>query len=121
MAPRLFFRISFANATLLSVAYLSLGAAIELVRRIFNPRWAESLSLTMESFPARLMELMGLLEPLRAAYGRDELSAFGVRLIYGGVTVTVVYATGLLVGGLMWLLATATKRPKSGGQVPPEL
>lgn len=99
------FRISLTNATLLSGVYLVGGAVIEVVRRVFNPRWAERLSLSLEAFPARMLELFGVFEPLRRAWLEGHLSDLQVRLIYGLTTVGLIYALGLLVGASMWGVA----------------
>jgi hypothetical protein len=111
--PRLpVMRISLNNAALLSGLYLAVGTVVEVVRRAFNARWAEALSLSMEAFPARLLDWCGLLEPVRQAYAAETVSPTLVRLLYGSVTVAVIFATGVLVGGLMWA-ATRVLGPKA--------
>jgi len=99
------FRISLANATLLSGVYLVVGTVVEIARRTWNPRWAERLSLSLESFPARMLDLVGLFEPLRNAWLGGHLTDFQVRLIYGFTTVSLIFSLGVLVGGAMWLVA----------------
>ncbi|GMU60688.1 MAG: hypothetical protein IT380_03395 [Myxococcales bacterium] len=99
------FRISLTNATLLSGVYLVGGAAVELARRLWNPRWAERLSLSLEAFPARVLEFLGLFEPLRRAWLEGHLSELQVRLVYGLTTVALIYSLGVAVGGLMWGVA----------------
>ncbi|MEW5740184.1 MAG: hypothetical protein AB1938_14730 [Myxococcota bacterium] len=99
------FRISLTNATLLSGVYLIGGALIELVRRTWNPRWSERLSLSLEAFPAKVLDFLGLFEPLRRAWLEGHLSDLQVRLLYGLTTVTLIYALGVAVGGLMWSVA----------------
>jgi len=98
-------RISLNNATILSVVYLVVGIGIELVRRQWSPRWAERGSLAMEAFPARILDGLGLLSKIRLAYARSELAEWEVRVIYGVTTVIVIYAMGLAVGGLLFLIA----------------
>ena len=107
------FRISFANATLLSAGYLLVGAVVELVRRTWNPRWAEQLSWSMEAFPAGILRTLGVLDPLREAYASGQLQETHVRLIYAAAVVFTVYVIGLLVGGLMWLMVRARRSPAS--------
>ena len=101
------FKISLTNATILSGVYLVVAVAVELVRRAWNPRWIERISLSLEAFPARTLELLGLFEPLRRAWVEERLSPLGVRFIYGFTTVAVIFLLGLAVGGLMWLIAKA--------------
>lgn len=107
------FRISFANATLLAGGYLLVGAIIEGVRRTWNPRWAEQLSWSMEAFPAGILRTFGLLNPLRDAYASGALKETHVRLIYAGSVVLTVYAIGLGVGALMWLMMRGRRQPQS--------
>lgn len=101
------FRISFANATILSAGYLLVGAVVEVVRRFWNPRWAEQLSWSMEAFPAGVLRVVGLLDPLREAYADGRLQETHVRLIYAAAVVLTVYAIGLSVGLAMSLLTRA--------------
>lgn len=105
-----FFRISLANATILSCVYLAVGACVEAARRLFSPRWAEYVVDAMEAFPARLLDLLGLLEPMRLAFVHDRLDVWHVRAIYGLVTVGMIFAIGLSVGALMWGLAKLTTK-----------
>jgi len=104
-APVPVFRISLANASLLSGLYLLVAALVELIRRAWNPRWIDRASFSLEAFPARTLELLGLFEPLRKAWVENELSQFQVRLIYGLTTITVIFTLGALVGALMWVIA----------------
>lgn len=104
-APVPVFRISLANATLLSGLYLFVAAAVELIRRAWNPRWIDRLSFSMEAFPARTLELFGLFEPLRLAWAHDQLTPLEVRFIYGLTTVSVIFTLGMAVGAVMWLIA----------------
>lgn len=103
-APIPVFRISVSNATILSVGYLVVGAGIELVRRLWNPRWAEQVSWSMEAFPAGILRTLGALQPLRESYANGVLAETHVRLIYAAAVVVTVYGIGLGVGGLMWLV-----------------
>lgn len=101
------FRISLANATLLSGLYLVVAAAVELIRRVWNPRWVDRVSIALEAFPARTLELLGLFEPLRRAWVENKIGQLGVRFIYGLTTVGVIFTLGLLVGVVMWGIARA--------------
>ena len=111
MARTPVFRISVTNATGLSAAYLLLASVLEGVRRAFGFRWAEVAALSMESFPARLLSFVGLYDPLRRAWIEGRLNDTQVRLIYGGTVVLMVFALGMLVGVLMWLLQRVTMTP----------
>lgn len=96
-----FVALSLNNGVLLSGLYLLLGAAVEVVRRVLNPRWAEAVAFRLEAFPAGLLEVLGLLTPLRRAYAQGELSGLQVRAVYGLTVVVVVLLLGLVVGWAM--------------------
>ena len=101
--PSSLLRWSLANSTGLSAVYLLVSVAVELARRLGHARWAERLSLGMESVPARTLEALGLLEPLRRHWLAGELSDLAVRVLYGLTSVVLIYGLGLVVGPLMWL------------------
>jgi hypothetical protein len=104
------FRISVHNATLLSAAYLAIATVLEGIRRIFNPRWAEKACLAMESFPARAIDLVGLLDPIKHAYAWGTISELQVRLLFGLATVVVIFLLAVGVGSGMWLFAKIVTR-----------
>ena len=104
------FRISVHNATLLSAAYLAIATVLEAIRRLFNPRWAEKACLAMEAFPARAIDVVGLLDPIKHAYAWGNLSALEVRLLFGVATVIVIFLLAVMVGSGMWLFAKIATR-----------
>ena len=104
------FRISVQNATLLSAVYLGIATALEGIRRIWNPRWAEKACLAMEAFPARALDIVGVLEPIKHAYAWGNISEMEVRLIFGVATVIVIFLLAVLVGSGMWLFGKAITR-----------
>ncbi len=111
------FKISLTNATILSGLYLAIATLVEVVRQVWNPRWIERVSLSLEAFPARTLELFGLFEPMRRAYAEEQIDGLAVRFIYGLTTVAVIFTLGLLVGGLMWIISrfaarSATTKPE---------
>ncbi len=93
------------NATLLSAGYLVFAVAMELIRRFTGARWAERVSLSMESFPAGVLRFVGLLDPIQRAWVDQDLTDTQVRLLYGVTVVVIVFLLGLAVGTAMWLLA----------------
>lgn len=109
------FKISLTNASILSGLYLFVAVVVELVRRAWNPRWIEQVSLSLEAFPARTLELFGLFEPLRRAWVEDRISQLGVRFIYGFTTIAVIFSLGMAVGAAMWLISKfASRRAPQG-------
>lgn len=104
------FKISVANASILSGVYLVVAIGVELVRRAWNPRWVDRVALSLEAFPARTLDLLGLFDPLKAAWVEGRVSALGVRFVYGLTTVVIIFTLGMLVGWLMWLIARLSAR-----------
>lgn len=114
------FRVSVTNASLVSGLYLLTAVVIELTRRIWNPRWVERALLSLEAFPARTLDFLGLFEPLRQAWAQGRLSAMDVRFIYGLTTVSVVFALSLMVGLVTALLARVLVRSGQSEDPPRE-
>src|SRR5262245_54864345 len=94
-------KISLTNATMLSVVYLAIAATVDLARQATDLLWLERVSLSMESFPARMLNVVGLYAPMHTAWGRGELSTLQVRMIYGATVVVLIFVLGALVGGAM--------------------
>lgn len=89
------------NAFLLSLLYLLVGVGVELALRVFPSRFLQRLSLSLDSLPARALELTGLMEPLRTAYFSGQMTEAGVRVVFGITTVAVIFVLALVVGALM--------------------
>ncbi|WP_163995994.1 hypothetical protein [Pyxidicoccus caerfyrddinensis] len=89
------------NAFLLSLLYLVLGVGVELALRLYPTRFLQRLSLSLDSLPARALELTGALEPLREAYFSGRITESGVRVVFGVTTVLVIFLLALVVGSLM--------------------
>ena len=102
------------NASLLSVIYLASGAAIEALRRIHPSPGMERASLALDSLPARVLELLGALAPLKGAYLDGRLSELSLRLIFGATVVAVIFAMAVGIGTLMWLGRWALSRQTAG-------
>ena len=60
-----------SNAFVLSVLYLLLGIGVELGRRFYPSRLLQQLSLSLDSLPARALEMAGALGPLRLAHAES--------------------------------------------------
>ena len=97
------FRISLQNATILSVAYLAMAMLVEASRRWFPFRWTDRASLTVEWIPARALDWVGLYHPVRDLVIDGTLSNFGVRMIFGLVSVVAIFAVAMSVGTMMWV------------------
>jgi hypothetical protein len=89
-----------ANAMLLSGLYALLGLVAELGRRFLPSRVMDHASLVLDSLPARALELVGLMGPLRDALFDGRISNFTVRLAFGAASFVVIFVLALLVGAV---------------------
>lgn len=94
-------RIMSGNAFLLSVLYLVVGIAVELTRRVWPSRLVQRLSLSLDSLPARALELLGWMEPLREAYYAGRVSEVTLRLVFGFTTIVIIFLLAVVVGVFM--------------------
>ena len=106
-----FVKISLSNAALLSSLYLGLGALLELARRVFEVSWAEQGLRALETFPMRMLGLVGMEQPLVRAYLSGQYSSLQVRLLLNATTVVVISILALGVGMMMSLLSRLTRPP----------
>lgn len=98
------FRIMFANATLLSVVYLVVGVVVEILRRLYPANWVMRAVLVLDSLPARTLELLGLMQPLRSAYVYGKINEIGLRIIFSATTILIIFLMALIVGVGMWMV-----------------
>lgn len=102
------------NAFLLSALYLLVGVVVEGALRLFPSKFLQRLSLSLDSLPARALELVGAMEPLRTAFFNGRIPEYGVRLIFGLTTVVVIFLLALVVGTVMgslrYLIARGMRR-----------
>ena len=97
-------RIMSANAFLLSVLYLLVGIGVEGARRVYPSAFLQKLSLSLDSLPARALELVGLMQPLREAYFALAIRPFGLRLVFGFTTIVIIFLLAVVVGVFMGTL-----------------
>ncbi len=113
-------KVMWGNAFLLSVLYLLAGIVVESVRRRYHTPFFERLSMALDSLPARALELVHAMEPLRAAYFSGRITDLGVRAVFGVATVAVIFLLALVVGAIMAVLRLALVRATRGGPPPPQ-
>jgi hypothetical protein len=97
-------RIMGGNAFLLSVLYLVVGIGVEIARRVWPTRFVQRLSLSLDSLPARALELVGWMEPLREAYFSGHISESTLRLVFGATTIVIIFLLAVVVGVFMGTL-----------------
>ncbi len=119
-APYPLLRIMTGNAFLLSIIYLLVGIGVEAARRFFPSRFLLRLSLSLDSLPARALELTGAMEPLRQAYFSGRLSESWVRVVFGVTTIVIIFllalVVGMVMGSLRGYLERRALRRLGGGQ-----
>lgn len=97
-------RIMGSNAFLLSVLYLLVGLGVEGARRLWPSFLLQRLSLSLDSLPARALELVGLMEPLREAYFAGRITEPLLRLVFGATTILIIFLLAVVVGLFMGTL-----------------
>lgn len=95
------------NAFALSILYLAVGVATEVLRMKLPYRWVLQTSLVLDSLPLRVLQLLGLLEPVKDSYVSGELSGFWLRAIFGATAIGVIFAMAAVVGIATWLARRA--------------
>jgi hypothetical protein len=98
------------NAFLLSMLYLLVGLGAEIARRVWPTRFVQRLSLSLDSLPARALELVGWMEPLREAYFAGEVSESMLRLVFGVTTLIIIFLLAVVVGVFMGTLRSLMLR-----------
>ena len=106
-------RIMGGNAFLLSVLYLLVGIVVEGARRVWPSIFLQRLSLSLDSLPARALELVGLMEPLREAYFAQQIRESVVRLVFGVTTIVIIFLLAVVVGVFMGSLRSLMLRRAS--------
>jgi len=106
--------IMLGNAFLLSGVYLSLGLVVEVLRRWFPSERVDTVSLTLDSLPGRVLMLLGVMPKLRELHLYHSLSNGTMRLIFSMTTVGVIFTLALVVGAGMFVLAKLSERRGPG-------
>jgi len=109
-APRLA-QLVVANALALAAGYLALGLLVESLRRLYPSRGVLTLSFALDALPAQALSLCGLLTPLRAAYLAGNLSEAGLRAIFGGTALLVIFLLAASLGLVVAALRRVFRRP----------
>ena len=99
-----------ANAFLLSAIYLGVGLLLEGLRRLVDWTWVAVVLRALDGLPARTLQLLGLLGPLRDAYLAGEVREGAVRAIFAVTTLGVILTTAAVVGVAMYLAGLAFGR-----------
>ena len=106
-------RIMGGNAFMLTMLYLLVGIVVEGARRVWPSLLLQRLSLSLDSLPARALELVGWMQPLRDAYFAGHISEFRLRLIFGVTTIVIIFLLAVGVGLFMGTLRSLALRRAS--------
>ena len=104
MTPGAFFRRAASNALALSGLYLAVGVVVELLRTHAPSAGALRVSYALDALPARVLDRLGLLVPIREAYTDGRLSESMVRLCFGATAVGFIFALALLLAAVTVLV-----------------
>jgi hypothetical protein len=104
------------NALTLAAGYLAVGVLVESIRRVYPSRSVLTLSFALDALPAQVLAVCGLLEPLREAYLQGRLSEAGLRAIFGGTALAVIFLLAAVLGLLGAGVRAAIRCKDSFGQ-----
>ena len=104
MTPKHFLRVVTGNALALSALYLAIGVLVEALRVVAPSAAVLRVSYALDALPARLLERLGLLVPLREAYTDGRLTEAVVRLVFGVTAVGFVFVLALALAAVTLLV-----------------
>ena len=104
MSPGAFLRRVAGNALALSGLYLAVGLVVELLRTHAPSAGALRVSYALDALPARVLDRLGLLVPIREAYTDGRLSESMVRLVFGATAVGFIFSLALVLAGVTLLV-----------------
>jgi hypothetical protein len=102
--PKRFLRVVSGNALALSALYLAIGVVVEGLRAQFPSAAVLRVSYALDALPARVLERLGLLAPLKEAYTDGRLGESMVRLIFGATAVGFVFVLALGLAAMTLLV-----------------
>ncbi|HTS81306.1 MAG TPA: hypothetical protein VMH40_11965 [Myxococcaceae bacterium] len=95
MNPRRFLWVVAGNALALSALYLGIGVVVEALRVVAPSAAVLRVSYALDALPARVLERLGLLRPLREAYTDGRIGESAVRLVFGTTAIGFVFVLAL--------------------------
>ncbi len=100
------------TAFLLSIVYLVMGLAVEIIHRLFRHPLVEAASRAVDSLPAGVLRLFGAMPLLTDAYANGHLPEWGLRVVFGLTGVLFFFVTALAVVAVTALLRKLLDRPR---------
>ena len=114
MNPKRFLQVVTGNALALSALYLAIGVVVEGLRVQFPSTAVLRVSYALDALPARVLDRLRLLGPLKEAYTDGRIGESMVRLVFGMTAVGFVFVLALGLAALTLLLrelVTRRRRP----------
>lgn len=113
MNARRFLQVVAGNALSLSALYLLVGVIVEGLRVQSPSHAVMRVSYALDALPARVLERLGLLGPLKEAYTDGRIGESTVRLVFGGTAVAFVFVLALGLAGMTLLVREIVVRRRS--------
>ena len=107
-------QIMLGNSFLLSGIYLSCGLLVECLRRIHPSETVVRTSIALDRLPAGVLEVLGLLGPIREAYLQNNIGEMTLRVVFGLTTVALIFTLAIMVGTGMWVAMLIQARRRAG-------
>jgi len=104
VTPRRFLRVVAGNALALSALYLGIGVLVEILRTQAPSALVLRFSYALDALPARVLDRLGLLRPLREAYTDGRIGESAVRLVFGATAVGFVFVLALGLAAITLLV-----------------
>ena len=104
MNPKRFLQVVAGNALALSALYLAIGVVVEGLRVQFPSTAVLRVSYALDALPARVLDRLGLLGPLKEAYTDGRIGESMVRLMFGVTAVGFVFVLALGLAALTLLV-----------------
>jgi hypothetical protein len=108
--PKRFLQVVAGNALALSALYLAIGVGVEALRVQWPSSGVLRVSYALDALPARILERLGLLAPLKEAYTDGRVSESMVRLVFGGTAVGFVFFLALGLAAMTLLVREIVMR-----------
>lgn len=104
MNPKRFLQVVAGNALSLAALYLAIGVIVEALRVQWPSSGVLRVSYALDALPARVLERLGLLAPLKEAYTDGRIGESMVRLLFGATAVGFVFVLALGLAAMTLLV-----------------
>jgi len=102
--PKRFLKVVAGNALALSALYLAIGVVVEGLRVQFPSTAVLRVSYALDALPARVLDRLRLLGPLKEAYTDGRIGESMVRLVFGVTAVGFVFVLALGLAAMTLLV-----------------